>query len=87
MLRKEKSSCNLHQVFIHRLNDYFGELCFDRNYTKPILAGTDFSIPVPHLCVAQVFWALSAIKRTTIGPDGIPFWVWKDHAAIFHPCD
>ena len=34
---------------------------------------------------AQVYHALSGIKRTATGPDGIPFWVWKEHAAIFIP--
>ena len=85
MLRRKKSSCNLDQQSIPWLNDYFGELCFDRNYAKPILAETDFNIPVPHLPAAQVFRALSTTKRTTTGPDGIPFWVWKDLAAIFTP--
>ena len=25
------------------------------------------------------------IKRTATGPDGIPFWVWKEHAEILTP--
>ena len=30
-----------------------------------------------------MYHALSKTKRTATGPDGTPFWVWKDYAAIF----
>ena len=55
-----------------------------RNYIAPTPAET-FDVATPQLSTRQVFLALSRIKRTATGPDGIPFWVWRDHAAIFTP--
>ena len=67
------------------MNDYFGKLCHDENYIKP----TPMEIPdneeVPQLSEFMVFNALSKIKRTATGPDGIPYWVWKNHADILAP--
>ena len=41
--------------------------------------------PAPQLSTFQVFLALSRIKRTATGPDGIPLWIWRDYAEIFTP--
>lgn len=41
--------------------------------------------PVPQLTVPMVYNALSNIKRTAMGPDGIPYWVWQDYANILTP--
>lgn len=51
-------------------------------YVKP------FSVDTCELSFSrstQVFNALSKIKKTATGPDGIPFWVWKENAAILTP--
>jgi hypothetical protein len=42
-------------------------------------------IPAPQLSTQQVYHALSRINRTATGPDGIPYWIWKDYAEIFTP--
>ena len=39
----------------------------------------------PQLTLTQAFYTLTEIKKTATGPDGIPFWVWKDFAAILSP--
>ena len=82
-LREENPACCLDDEFICGLNDFLANLCFDNSYIKPIPAVVDADVSVPQLTNRQVHHALSKIKRTATGPDGIPFWVWKDYAAIF----
>lgn len=83
--RKHVPILNLENYFVYSLNDYFGKLCHDDNYIKP----TPMEIPdneeVPQLSELMVFKALSKIKRTATGPDGIPYWVWKNYADILAP--
>ena len=43
------------------------------------------SIPAPQLTLSQVYYALLKTKQTSTGPDNIPFWVWKENAAILAP--
>ena len=82
-LRKENPACCLDDEFICELNDFLANLWFDNSYIKPIPAVVDVDASVSQLTDRQVYHALSKIKRTATGPDGIPFWVWKDYAAIF----
>ena len=42
-------------------------------------------IEVPEIPESLVWESLSNIKRTATGPDGIPFWVWKEHAKMLTP--
>ena len=42
-------------------------------------------IEVPGIPESLVWKSLSNIKRTAMGSDGIPFWVWKEHAKILTP--
>ena len=42
-------------------------------------------IEVPEIPESLVWESLSNIKRTATGPDGIPFWVWKENAKILTP--
>ena len=58
---------------------------FDNNYVRPTPIPIVHNMPLPQLSLAQVYHTLSRIKRTATGPDGIPFLVWKEHAAIFTP--
>ncbi|XP_022783347.1 uncharacterized protein LOC111324117 [Stylophora pistillata] len=84
-MRKDKSSCEPDKDFIIGLNDYFGDICFDREYSEPVPAEIDANTPAPQLSIFQVFIALSRIKHTATGPDGIPFRIWKDYVEIFTP--
>ena len=43
------------------------------------------NIPAPQLTLSQVYYALFKTKQTSTGPDNIPFWVWKENAAILAP--
>ena len=42
-------------------------------------------IEAPETPERLVWKSLGKIKRTVTGPDGIPFWVWKEHAEILTP--
>ena len=43
------------------------------------------NIPAPQLTLSQVYYALLNTKQTSTGPNNIPFWVWKENAAILAP--
>jgi hypothetical protein len=63
------------------LNDYFAELCWDRDYEQPTL----MEIEAPQFSITQVKNALLKRRKTAIGPGEIPFWVWKGNADVFAP--
>ena len=46
-----------------------------------VTCGTD----VPQLTSSQVLKSLATIKKTASGPDGIPYWVWRDYADVLAP--
>ena len=76
----------IHEDFVQDLNEYFGTSCVDNRYViKPVLVEIKDESCAPSLSSTQVFNALSKIKNTATGPDGIPFWVWKENAAILTP--
>ena len=67
------------------LNNYFGNLCCDDTYIEPTpIALIDKSV-YPVLDELQVFRTLSNVKRTTTGPDSIPYWFWKEFADLLAP--
>ena len=59
------------KYFIHGLNTYFGRFCYDEDYIEPTLIEISDNAPVPQLTMPMVYNALSNIKRTAMGPDGI----------------
>ena len=63
------------------LNDYFANLCTDDAYTKPVPAIVDKSLEAPQ--ISERHFCLQYLKKTAMGPDLIPFWIWRDHAEIF----
>ena len=83
--RKDKTDLSLDKDFVQTLNLYFGNLCYDEHYIKPTTMEIDNTTSAPQLTLTQVFYTLTKIKKTATGPDGIPFWVWKDFAAILSP--
>ena len=52
-------------------------------YTKPVPAIEDKSLEAPQISERHVCNCLQHLKKTAMGPDLIPFWVWRDHAEIF----
>ena len=55
------------------------------NYNAPVDVVVGSEIEVPEIPERLVWKSLSNITRTATGPDGIPFWVWKEHAEILTP--
>ena len=83
--RTHSNSVVLDNTFANQLNDYFHELCTDQNYIAPVDVVVGSKIEVRKIPERLVWKSLSNIKRTARGPDGIPFWVWKEHAQILTP--
>ena len=73
-LRKQKSQPYLENGFLAGLYDYFGDLCNDENYVKPVpLEVNPKTHPPPELQEFDVMMALSKILKTATGPDRLPF--------------
>ena len=68
---------------LEELNDYFADLCTDDAYMKPVPAIVDKSLEAPQISERHVWNCLQHLKKTAMGPDLIPFWIWRDHAEIF----
>ena len=87
-LRKQKPRAILEMNFLLVLhcNDYFGDLCNDENYVKPVpLEVIVETHPPPELQEFDVIIALSKIKKTATGPYGLPSWVWRDNCTTLAP--
>ena len=67
---------------MRELNHYFANLCHDEDYIRPVPMDITENIHAPKLTLSQVSYALLKTKQTSTSPDCIPFWVWKDNAAI-----
>ena len=76
------NSLVLDNTFANQLNDYFRELCPD------LMRLSGAKNEVPEIPERLVWKSISNITRTATGsdgPDGTPFWVWKEHAEILIP--
>ena len=70
-LRKEKPQPFLGEEFLAGLNDYFGDLCNDENYVKPVpLRVNPETHPPPELQEFDVMMALSKIKKPLLAVMG-----------------
>ena len=83
--RTHSNSVVLDNTFANQLTDYFHELCTDQNYIAPVDVVVGSQNEAPETPERLVWKSLSNIKRTATGSDGIPFWVWKEHAEILTP--
>ena len=81
--RTHSSPVVLDNIFAIQLNDYFHKLCTDLNYIAPVdvVIGSEV-LEIPERLVWK---SLSNITQTVTDPDGIRFWVWKEHAEILTP--
>ena len=57
--RKDRTNFNYEHSFIHNLNNYFGELCHDKEYIapSPLHITDDMKNVLPQLTLSQVFYA------------------------------
>jgi hypothetical protein len=84
--RRNRAHIILDNEFKENLNDYFGELCWDRDCEQPTLMEIDsITIKAPQFSITQVKNALLKIRKTATGPDEIPFRVWKENTDVFAP--
>lgn len=67
------------------LNEYFMSLCTDDDYTQPQNMMIDNDLEIPSVTDWQVWNCPSRLKKTSTGPDSIPFWLLKEHAEILAP--
>ena len=81
--RSISANVTLDTKSLEELNDYFADLCTDDAYTKPVPATVDKSLEAPQISERHVWKCLQHLKKTAMGPDLIPFWIWRDHAEIF----
>ena len=81
--RSISANVTLDTKSLEELNDYFADLCTDDAYTKPVPAIVDKSLEAPQISERHVWNCLQHLKKTAMGPDLIPFWIWRDHAEIF----
>lgn len=85
-MRKHKSQPLLDHSFLEGLNNFFGNLCCNSEYVETAVVQIDPSSGnAPTLDKHQVMLALSKIKRSAVGPDGIPHCLWKDNAQQLAP--
>lgn len=60
------------------INEYFGEINTDPDYSLPEMLNIPEGTRVPTFTVHEVTQALINIKRTTSGPDDFPYWLFRD---------
>ena len=83
--RRNSSQISLDPDSLDRLNDHFGQTCYDDNYIPPSDMMIAQGVEIPKISERYVRDILSKLKRTATGPDMLPFWVWKDHSEILTP--
>ena len=75
--RSISANVTLDTKSLEELNDYFADLCTDDAYTKPVPAIVDKSLEAPQISERHVWNCLQHLKKTAMGPDLIPFWIWR----------
>ena len=70
--RNQRNHLTLGRDSLDCLNDYFGQLCYDDNYTRP----TDVRIAevgeAPEISERLVWNSLTGVKKKATGPDDTP---------------
>ena len=67
---------------LDQLNEYFGNLCSDNNYIRPVDVHIDPDVKTPTIPLGLAWNTLSNLKKTATGPDEIPFWLLKEHVEL-----
>ena len=67
------------------INTYFQSINTDPEYIAPQLQCIPKDTRIPSLSIGMVYNFLRKLKRTTSGPDDIPYWFWKTFAEILAP--
>jgi hypothetical protein len=83
--RKSKNSNITSVIDPQHFNSYFKNVNTNENYISPQLIPIPVGTRVPTIDEHTVISFLSNLKRTAPGPDGIPYWLWKDFAQPLAP--
>ena len=67
------------------INLYFLSINTDDQYYSPDVLSISDGTRIPTIVVLTVWKFLSTLKRTAPGPDGLPFWIWRDYAYQLAP--
>ena len=63
----------------NELNSHYNIISINLVNTRPQIYDTHgYQLPVVH--VRQVFNYMSKLKKTTVGPDGLPYWLYRENA-------
>ena len=62
------------------INTYFQSLNTDSQYTPPQLLTISQETRIPKVDIQTVETFMMKQKRTSPGPDGLPYWLWKNYA-------
>ena len=68
-----------------KINDYFCSINTDPNYIDPEILSIPDGTRIPEVTSLTVCNFLLNLKRTTAGPDQLPFWLWRDFAFDLAP--
>ena len=83
--RHTRRAITLEHCSLRELNIYFGNLCTDDFYVNPEFQEIGDDVKIPLINEWQVWNSLRHIKKTAMGPDSIPYTVWKDHVELLAP--
>ena len=83
--RKSKNSNISSVIDPQHINSYFQSVNMDANYISPQPILIPIGTRVPTIDEPTVINFLTNLKRTTQGPDGLPYWLWKDFAQSLAP--
>ena len=67
------------------INSYFQKINTDDNYTPPEPVLIPSGTRIPNIDVSTVEKLLAKQKKTSAGPDGLPYWMWKDFSIVLAP--
>ena len=84
--RKEKNSAPVSSLIDPNvINAYFQTINTDPNYSAPQLLEIPEGTRIPFLSIDTVYNFLRKQKRSSSGPDDLPYWFWKTYAAELAP--
>ena len=68
-----------------RMNEFFQKINTDTHYTTPVPLLIPEGTRIPTVDENSVKNIMINLKRTGPGPDGFPYWLWKDFASYLAP--
>jgi len=81
-LRGAKIDCQIHQgpITADSLNQHYSEVSTDNEYVLPEAKSTVAPVNLCEIYDYHVFYALAAVRGTSVGPDGVPSWLLSSMA-------